>query len=248
MLAFDPRDVIPTRWSLRPEDTLALVFWTKDPSNLIEDRARLAPYNVKIHVTLTGWGEVEKGAPDLDRGTYLLQRTIETFGAANVRWRFSPVPILGRDEVLYRFERIAKAVGPMGIRHAVVAFLQQNDLMPETRTWSERINLLVLLANVAAAHGVSVGLCNEDNLLSRWGEYGGREGLSGMPKNLGAIVCAPPEDSAREGTCDGCGCAIMVDPFTINESCTFGCTYCYAADRAVSARKHNSTRTLPVVR
>lgn len=237
MLAFNPRDVIPSRWSLRPEDTHALVFWTKDPSNLIRDRRLFLGHRVHVHVTVTGWAEVEKGAPNLIEGTVLLQRTAMAFGAEHVSWRFSPVPALPDDDVLDRFKRIAAVAAPAGVREAYVSFLQANDLFPEPRDKPSRIALLGKLAAVAAEFGVSVRLCNDDKMLT---------GVDTAP-NLSPGVCVPPEHFDGAPTTEPCGCVIMADPFTINESCTFGCTYCYAADREVSSRKKNTTR-LPVLR
>src|SRR5580698_706440 len=70
MVAFDQRTGVPSTWSLRVKDTLGLVFWTKDPTNLVEDRACLEGFRVQVHVTITGWHEVEKGAPDLESACY----------------------------------------------------------------------------------------------------------------------------------------------------------------------------------
>lgn len=225
MLGIDPRSGVPKWWSLAPEDTLGLVFWTKDPTNLLADRELLRAYQTQVHVTLTGWTEVEKGAPDIKTGIRLLNETVEAFGAANVTWRFSPIPLLPAEEVLERYNRIAT-----GVRQAevFVSFLQENDLMPETRTPLERGTLLWEMAEVYPA--TKVLLCNEDQ-------------TTPDQINVGRGVCAPgfrgPLDVAKF---EACGCILMADPFTINESCTLGCEYCYAADQSLSAKKRNTTR------
>ena len=55
-------------------------------------------------------------------------------------------------------------------------------------------------------------------------------------------------DSREKPPSEGCGCVLMADPFTINESCTFGCQYCYAADKSLAPKKRNTTKGhLPVV-
>lgn len=242
MLAFDPTTAVPSRWSLKPEDTLGLTFWTKDPTNLLVDKALLLPFlpRLKIHVTVTGWEEVEKGAPGLAEGADLLRETAETFGSENVYWRFSPVPLLPLPELTDRFERIARVASRAGLDRVYLAFLQNNDLMPETR---DREGRLEVLSTLAKKVGLRILLCNEDTTLHR---------VSDLPLNVGAGVCAPPEDFDLPGfkrpPCEGCGCALMVDPFTINESCTFGCTYCYAADKTMADKKRNTTRRLPVLR
>lgn len=241
MVAFDPRTGIPGHWSLKPEDTLGLVFWTKNPTNLIEKAEIFKKYeNLTINVTLTGWEEVEKGAPNLAMGAQLLARTVETFGSENVNWRFSPVPLV--EDVVSRFRRIAQLVYTSGVDRVFLAFLQENDRVSETRLPSKRISLMNEMAEIGAKYGIKVILCNEDRTLA---------GVIAHP-NLSAGICADPRDfnlaAPRVLESEGCGCVLMADPFTINESCTMGCTYCYASDQTLAQKKRNTTRNLPIVR
>ena len=237
MIAFDPRTAFPALWSLKPEETLGLNFWTKDPTNLLADQELLRPYKVKIHLTLTGWEEVEKGAPKLREGCNLLTRTTLAFGSENVTWRFSPVPLV--TDVVDRFSRIALKAARSGIREVYLAFLQENDLMPETRTKEERETLLGRLGDRGASVGVKVLLCNDDKELLRAKRSHSKVALG---------VCAGPNDWGGMVPIEECGCVIMVDPFSINESCTFGCQYCYAADKSLSStKKRNTTRSLPIL-
>ena len=241
MLGFDPTTAVPARWSLRPDDVLGLVFWTKDPTNLILDKNRLVGRPVKIHITVTGWEEVEKGAPSLQNGANSLLLASSVYGPENISWRFSPVPIV-RD-VVERFDTILAMASHAGLKQVYLSFLQENDILPETRSEQERLNILAQVAEHGQNRGVKVLLCNEDRLLLKY---------PGYHPNLGPGICAPPEDFALGGRTlspsEGCGCVLMVDPFTINESCTMGCTYCYAADKTLTDKKRNTTRHLPLVR
>lgn len=241
LVAFDPRNAIPYEWSLKPDDTLGLVFWTKDPTNLIFDAPWLKNYRFKVHVTVTGWHEVEKGAPSLRQGTNLLSMAASAFGPENVSWRFSPVPMV--PDAVERFDTIAAMASQHGVRSVYLSFLQTNDLMVETRDPQDRLNLLVQMAEVGAQRGVQVLLCNEDRLLM---------GHPDLHPNLASGLCAPPADFAQPGRdmppSEGCGCVLMADPFTINETCTMGCQYCYAADVTLAPKKRNTTRSLPIIR
>lgn len=236
MVGFGP-ECVPEKWSLKPEDTLGLIWWTKDPTNLLQNASLLKRYRQKIHVTVTGWEEVEKGAPGLFEGARLLQRTAREFGPENVVWRMSPVPVVDSVEGLFRAILPFAAEG--GLREVFLSFLQPNDVIPETRSEKERQELLLRLADHAARYDIRVRLCNE-------------EGMA-LPEdpNLTKGVCAPPEAFSLKGVestpSEGCGCGMAVDPFTINESCTFGCRYCYAADKTLSDKKRSTTH-LPVFR
>jgi len=230
MMAFDPRTAVPTPWSLKPEDTFGLIFWTRNPRTLIDNADRLKAYPLVIHFTLTGWHEVEHGSPSLEEGLLLLQEAVSTFGANNVVWRFSPVPLV--DDVLDRFEAIAKGAKRAHLGHVYVSFLQENDQVPERRPRRVRMELLRQMA--ARAGSLDVRICNDDSTFKTYDEMG-------VPDNLHRSVC---EDGRRFGprcAFEGCGCSLAVDPFTINEGCNMGCEFCYAADRSLSPAKRDTT-------
>lgn len=236
MVAFDPTTGVPSRWSLAPQDTLGLIFWTRAPQQLIASAGALRLYRVKVHVTVTGWEEVERGAPGLEEGAKWLRRTVEEFGAQNVYWRFSPIPTV--PDVVDRFKRILETAADVGLKGAYVSFLQNNDRVPETRSLTDQLNLLREMGAIGHKVGVQVRLCQE-------------AGLNEEASFWKPAVCAPPEDfelpSRAKPTSEGCGCVHMVDPFTINEACVFGCTYCYTSSRESNPHKRNTTR-LPVLR
>jgi hypothetical protein len=225
MIGVDGRTGVPGMWSLRPEDTLGLVFWTKNPANLVKDRALLAGFRFRVHVTLTGWHEVEEGAPGIEEGIRLIGATVDAFGPDAVVWRFSPIPVLPTHDVLARFWTIVQGVRAVGLRRVYTSFLHDNDLLPETRAEDARQALLLNLAEKAG----------DFDLISC------------------RIDPTRPIGTVRKGVCedgftfapgldkDACGCALTVDPFTVNESCTMGCKYCYAADRALSQIRRNTT-------
>lgn len=230
MYAFDPRTAVPSKWSLKPVDTFGLIFWTRNPRNLIDHADRLADYPMVVHVTLTGWHEVEHGAPSLTDGLSLLAGAVAAFGVDRVVWRFSPVPTV--PEVVDRFEVIARAARQIGLRHVYVSFLHENDSVPEHRPRKARVELLRQMS--VRAHDMEIRLCNEDSTLKT------HDGLV-VPPNLRRAVC---EDGRRFGPrppFEGCGCTLAVDPFTINESCNMGCEYCYAADKSLSPAKRDTS-------
>jgi hypothetical protein len=228
IIAMDPRTGLPDRWSLAPEDTLGLVFWTRNSSNLVRDAALLSPYRKVVHFTLTGWHEVEQRAPGIEKGLDLLASAVDTFGVDNVRWRFSPVPIV--DDVVERFSTLASRAAALGLKDVYISFLQPNDWTPEPRTCVERESLLWGLSKVTSLELV---LCNEDSSTSV--SCGVRRG-----------ICEDASRFANDVKAEKCGCALSVDPFSQNEACIYGCRYCYSGNRATAPRKRNTTR-LPLL-
>ena len=244
-IGFHPTEAIPYRWSLRPDDVLGLIFWTKDPSNLVWSNIIDRGYNIKAHVTVTGWGEVEGKAPKLGQAINSLATAANLLGPKNVYWRFSPVPLLPHPVIVARFDQIAVMAAEEGIDRVYLSFLQPNDRMPETRSEMDRLNILLELAEVAQTRNIKVYLCNEDQLLL---------GHPDVHPNLDSGVCAPPEDFSLPGYAkpdsEGCGCVLMVDPFTVNEACSVGCSYCYAGAADFSPKRRDTTRrsSLPITR
>jgi DNA repair photolyase len=247
MLGVDPRTGFPTLWDITPEETLGLIFWTREPSNLIRDAHLLRDYKKVVHFTLTGWHEVEHKAPGIDYGLELMAQACDKFGAENVIWRFSPVPYV--DDAVHRFDRISSRVARMGIRDCYISFLQTNDLMAEERPVLRRNSMLRSFAAVAPE--LNLYLCNEDSTIREalaHPDFRGAHSQAKIP-NLSYGICEDSKRFAPDVKTEGCGCALSVDPFTVNETCRFGCAYCYAADKSISPKKKNTTKAhrLPVV-
>jgi sulfatase maturation enzyme AslB (radical SAM superfamily) len=125
-----------------------------------------------------------------------------------------------------------------GRQEVFVSFLQPNDALPETRSGTARFELLNRLSEVANPAGLQVLLCKDDRTLDDW---------QGAQFDL--APCVPMSDFiVPEGLpVETCECVTMVDPFTVNEACSFSCQYCYAGDKARASKKHNSVRGLPVL-
>jgi sulfatase maturation enzyme AslB (radical SAM superfamily) len=131
----------------------------------------------------------------------------------------------------------------VGISSVFVSFVQTNDLMTEPRTNLDKLWTLMAMAD--AAPDTRILLCNDD-ASALTGEHVPH---SVVPDHLRAGICVAPGVVGLEAAAvDGCGCVMMADPFTINESCTMGCRYCYAADKSLSDAKRNTTRRLPLVK
>ena len=229
MVGFDPRTAVPSKWSLAPEDVLGLIFWTRNPRNLIDHADQLKPYPLVVHMTVTGWHEVEHGAPNLHEGLRLLTETVDKFGVANVEWRFSPVP--AEPDVATRFEVLAEGAAQMGLKRVYVAFLQTNDLIVERRSLEQRQVLLMELSK--RRHDLDVILCNEDRTLDGFDLP--------LSSKVHYGVCESGNRFSSDLMFDDCGCALAVDPFTKNEACAMGCVYCYAADKSAAPNKKDTT-------
>jgi hypothetical protein len=228
MLAFDSKSSAPETWSLAPADTLGLVFWTKNPKRLIQNRELLEPYNVVVHMTATGWTEAETGAPSLEESGQLLVETVKVF--EKVHWRFSPIPLLPTRELYERFSKLLNYAILANLDHVYVSFLQKNDRMPELRSSSHKFDILNFLADIAKTRDVNVILCADDKSLLK----------PGALFQTGPCVQAEDFGSDHPISFENCGCVAMADPFTVNEACDYDCSYCYSSDKSLSFEKRDT--------
>lgn len=220
---FDPvHSGVPRSWSLLPEDTQELIFWTKNPLALLVDRSVLAPFEgkVSVHVTCTGWGEeVERGVPGYKKVLPLLQPLVEVYGPERVTWRISPVP---EREVALLLPLFDLAAGT-GIKRVFCSFLQENAGMGQglLPPWQKKEDALALV-EFGFDRGMQVSFCYDDQRFA--------------PGVVG--VCSPP--TTPETPTDDCGCSLAVDPFGIHESCIYNCRYCYVTTPLLGPKRHNS--------
>jgi len=244
MVAFDPRSAFPYRWSLQPADVLGLVFWTKNPEPLAKwAKLNRQRYSMRAHVTITGWHEVEWKVPPLSEVLFHTRQLADALGPDRVVWRFSPVPMIPDEQVVARFEQIAQGL-EWHVNKVYVSFLQENDRMPEKRSPEQRAKLMIRLSAIAKRYGIVMQVCREEST-----PLPGPTQHNGLTTYVTHGVCedgsmfAPVTEPVKEG----CGCAICVEPFTINEACTYGCQYCYSADESLSPLKRDTTKRLPLL-
>jgi hypothetical protein len=207
-LGFDPCTGMPDRWSLSPEDVLGLIFWTKDPRNLLKDREILRPFKTVIHFTITGWSEVELRVPSLESSLALLPPLIESYGLGSVTIRYSPIP--QQKSALDRWPKIAEGLVSVGVREVYLSSLRYG--LSVTDLGVPLFEAISYLSKVAGPLGLKLLGCADDEAL-----------------DLPVGVCESGDRFLPNLKRDSCGCAKVVDPFTRSESCSFGCKYCYAS-------------------
>jgi hypothetical protein len=251
--------------SLRPEDVLALVFWTRNPSPLLPALGdlRSAGYSFYFHFTITGYPrEVEVRAPPLGAGLRAFRAAAEKVGPEALIWRYDPV-LLGTGEFaparhLERFREIAPQI--RGATREV--YFSFSDFYGKTRKnldaasietgiafrdpdRTERREIALRLRDIAASNGMSLHACCEDALVDP------AEGiLKGHCVDIDKVRRLRPdakEDLKRRPTRKECGCTESVD-IGAYDTCIFGCAYCYATrSRAAAlarARHHDPDDTL----
>ncbi len=253
------------RVSLKAEDCLAIVFWTRNPAPLLPalQGLKAGGYFFYFHFTLTGYPEeLETCNPSLEASLRNLQKLAELAGPEAVIWRYDPIVLSSRTPIdfhLRRFARIAREIQG-ATRQVYISFV---DLYGKTKKNFEALNqkfgigfqepdfrekkeLALRLADRASRHGMMLYACCEDELIDAGGGI-----QKGHCVDIVTVRCLRPgtnEAPKRRPTRDQCGCTESVD-IGAYDTCPLGCTYCYATRSrdAALARLHDHDPADPLL-
>lgn len=225
-----------SRIDLSPEVVDCIVFWTKNPANMLERLDELSKYQYYFQFTLTGYGkDVEPGLPD-KREVLIptFQELSERVGSQRVIWRYDPIllsPHYTLDYHLKAFKEIAHSLTGY-TRRVVISFVdlyvktQRNAAGLQIQNFSDRdmIELAKQLADIAGKHGMEVESCAEMIDLQSVGvKHGSCIDKKLIEEIIGCKLIVGKDKNQRAE----CGCFESVEIGTYN-TCMNRCRYCYA--------------------
>jgi len=223
----------------------AIVFWTRDPTNLIRHpglRDAVARYPSIVQLTVTGLAGTtwEPRVPPPETFLEPLRELADLLPRGAILWRFDPV--LAVDDIFTRFDAVrqalAAAIGP--VEETVVSFptpygkavkcaRAAGHPWPNPPMDERRAIIREMVERLGGADRTRVWLCCQPEELRLPGTAsarcvdGGRfDRLYGT--RLGNL---PPDDGQRVG----CGCVRSTDIGSYELLCRHGCVYCYAQRR-----------------
>jgi hypothetical protein len=230
--------------SLRPEDVLAFVFWSKNfvPFLGVVERLR-ASYAALFQCTVTGYGkDLEPAVPDLARRLGAIRELGRIYQTGAVFWRYDTVVISERYSPAWHRENFRRLCGLLhGLAdRCIISFLQVYGSVGRNmrgfpyapqEAESER-DLAQQLGEIAAEHGLATFCCCQDHLAGPFVRpsscIDGRTLCELYPERW-------PRAVATRGTRRMCRCAESRDIGAYN-TCGHGCLYCYAVRDHASAR------------
>ena len=158
---------------LSPDVVDCIVFWTKNPANMLEKLEYLKDYIYYFQFTLTGYGkDIEPNLPDKRKELIPTFRTLsKKIGKEKVIWRYDPILISKRytmDYHLKAFEEIANSLADYTER-VVISFVdlytktQRNTKKLDIRqmTSDEMISMAAQMAQIASKYNLVVESCAE---------------------------------------------------------------------------------------
>lgn len=221
---------------LSPEVIDCIVFWTKNPANMIEKLEDLQKYMYYFQFTLTGYGkDVEPNLPNKREELIpTFKRLSEKIGKERVIWRYDPILISKRYTINYHlkaFEEIASSLAAY-TEKAVISFVDlYSKTLRNTReldirqiTNEEMIEVAGEMAQIASKYNLIIETCAEQINLQEVGiQHGSCIDKKLIERLLGCKLIAEKDKNQREA----CGCFESVEVGAYN-TCLNGCKYCYA--------------------
>jgi len=233
--AFSPRE---HEVSLRPEDVLAFVFWTRLPRAFspVLDRLDQRGFAYYFQYTVTGYPAfLERKVPSA-RSEEGLLRLAARLGPARVVWRYDPILFtagLERPDHVRSFSRLASRFSG-AVDTVMVSFLDRYRKV-ERRLRKEGISvrdpegpeghdLLAELHEIARRNGIRLVTCCEE----AWRPRHVARGACIDAERLRSLLPAGGAEGIRPGpTRKECLCARSRD-IGAYDTCLFDCVYCYA--------------------
>lgn len=225
-----------SRISLSPSVVDCVVFWTKNPENMLPHLEALEAYPYYVQFTLTGYGrDIEPNLPDKkNRLIPTFQALSSKIGKERVVWRYDPLFLSQRYTVSYHlaaFAEIARCL--RGYTERVVISLI--DLYAKTKRNTAGLSLsppegdtlLYMagrMAHIAKENGMMIESCAEScDLLA----VGVQHGSCIDPRLIERITGCPLRAAKDRNQRAACGCAESID-IGAYHTCRNGCKYCYA--------------------
>lgn len=231
------------KYSLAPDDVGAIVWWSKDYSNFINEyeanRDFWRQYAHNFQFTINSESELEPNVPPLEQRLQQLAYLCSEFTPQSVKVRFDPICIYTTNEGeqidnLGDFECIVQAVANEDLRELRTSFcityskvrrrLAKNMIQIIELTDIEKKKILGELIEIAAQYNVQLVACADAKLNNMEPRFKRAPCIDGRKLlTTGRISIAIDAGQRAE-----CMCTKSIDFGDYSPKCGHGCLYCYA--------------------
>lgn len=226
--------------NLSPDIVDCIVFWSKNPSPIINKLSKLREYMYYFQFTLNAYGkDFETGLPSISTRIHTFQTLSSNIGKNRIIWRYDPIIIndtYSIDWHVKQFEYLANQLYEYTDK-VTISFI---DLYTKISGNIKNKNIYELsyiqkeiiagkFAEIAHSHNLRIDTCAEDIDLSAYGIDHARCIDDKLISNL--LGCSLDIEKDKNQRLE-CGCIASIDLGLYN-TCQNGCVYCYA--------NHNST-------
>lgn len=221
---------------LTPDVVDFIVFWTKNPEEMLPKLDQLKDYNYYFQFTLTSYDkDIEVNVPT--KGKYVIttfKKLSDKIGAERVIWRYDPILLNKKYTVDYHsenFEKIAKQLSDY-TETCTISFLdfykktERNLKESNVEDFTVITKKLIAknLSEIANQYGLKIDTCAEDIDLYEYGITHAQCIDADLMEKLTNYSFKVGKDKNQR---QECGCVESVDIGAYN-TCKNGCKYCYA--------------------
>jgi hypothetical protein len=237
--------------SLKPENVIAFVFWSRNYGPFLEDLRSLDEkgYRFYFNFTITGLpNHFEPNVKPLDDLIGTCKELSTRYSPKHINWRYDPIIVSNVTPFEYHLERfgyIARslegavercyfsfAIFYNKVKRNVAKLNRGKGILVTDPEPSKKQELAGRLADIASEHGISLYTCCGDYLKSD-----SIHKASCVDANIiadlfyGGRLNVPRKPTRKE-----CGCFASVD-IGAYDTCVHGCVYCYANINKTVAEK-----------
>ena len=228
--------------SLKPEDVVCFVFWSKNFAPFIEKLQAIDSLGYKFYFnyTVTPLPEVFENNVDKRATIEALKELSRTYSRRHINWRFDPIIIsnvCGRDFYVRTFEELASELEGL-VERCYISFvtnynkvkrnfeeLEQTTGVRITNCSEDfKIELANELAAIAERHGIRIFSCCGD-YLTKEGSIEKAHCIDG--RLIESLFLPAGLKHKHKPTRQECGCTESSD-IGAYDTCPHGCVYCYA--------------------
>ncbi|WP_313129660.1 DUF1848 domain-containing protein [Anaerocolumna sp.] len=221
---------------LSPDVVDCIVFWTKNPENMMDRLDELKAYKFYFQFTITGYGrDVELNLPDKRQHMIsVFQNLSKKIGPEKVIWRYDPI-LLNRNYTMEYHVKAFKEISEKLRGYTDKVIISFIDLYEKTKrnmeelnirpfSESEMLELAADMAKIASNNQMDIESCAEViNLQNAGIKHGCCIDKRLIEKIIGYKLQGEKDKNQRKE----CGCLESVEVGTYN-TCRNGCKYCYA--------------------
>jgi hypothetical protein len=246
VLVRNPRNPLQvSKISLDPRLIDCIVFWTKNPQEMIPHLHRLNKYLYYFLFTLTSYGpELERYLPPKDQVIDTFIRLSRQIGKERVIWRYDPVIVTDQIGDEYHYRHFQALAGKLHhhTQRCIISFLDLykkcernlagfNIVQPGPE---EMARLAGRLKETAEGYHMEVVTCAEELSLSALGIHHGKCIDEELIDRIGGVRLEVGKDKHQRKLCR---CVESIDIGAYN-TCPHICLYCYANADAGVVRKN----------
>ncbi len=228
--------------NLSPSVIDCIVFWTKDPTNMLDKLQMISNYRYYFQVTINGYNS------NIERNVRSKNLIIDSFKSLSKRigkektiWRYDPIILTDKIDIEYhckQFNLLASQLKGCTDR-CIISFVDlykksernMKNLSTDDLDNKKMLEIGKKLSEIAANYNLTIETCSELIDLSSVGIHHAKcIDDRAITKIVGYDINVKKDKNQR----DICGCIASIDIGVYN-TCRHGCLYCYAnySDKAV---------------